>query len=112
MPSIPLDLVAVDFDHLVQTEEDRRHPLVRQPLKGPSISAVDILQRIAEASLPMLVPDWGEDQGCSVGGNCQRRIGVYVQQVQNAPIDYQSQTVAMLCQALDHLISPPQGSPM
>jgi hypothetical protein len=51
---------------------------------------------------------WGDDQALSIRRHREQGVGIDFKQVQHASVDHEGQTIAVLCQALDHS-DPPSG---
>jgi hypothetical protein len=104
--SVPFDHIPVNFNHLIQRQEDRIHRLVGKSFEHPSVFTISLLECSAETLLSVWISNRRDNKAFSIGRYRERSFSVNFKEIQYSSVDHKREAISVLGKMLNHGINP------
>jgi hypothetical protein len=104
--SVPFDHIPVNFNHLIQRQEDRIHRLVGKSFEHPTVFTISLLECSAEALLFVWISNRRDNEAFSICGHREGSLCVNFKEIQHPSVDHEGETISVLGKMLNHGINP------
>jgi len=88
-PAVPFDLVPVDFQDLVESQEARLHRLFSKPLERLPIATIDFLEGFSELLAAFWAANGSDDQAAAVRADRKRGLCPDPEEFQHGLVDHE-----------------------